>query len=254
MPTVLVTGAAGGIGKAICEVFLEEGYRVIGVDCRKTAKLPYEILQFDVCRLSHPDAVCESFYRRVEEFAEGHLDALVNNAAIQIVKPIQEIIAEDWDTTLATNLLAPFWLIQRFLPMLRAAKGSVVNISSIHARVTKPEFTAYATSKGALLTLTHSLAIELAPDIRVNAVLPAATDTPMLRSGFKDNADGLQVLADYHPLGRVAQPEEIAQVALFLASPQASFITGAMVNVDGGIGACLHDPGNNQFTHNRRLQ
>lgn len=246
MPTVLVTGAAGGIGKAICEVFLEQGYKVIGVDCRKTAKLPYEILQFDVSRLSHADAACESFCRRVEEFADGHLDVLINNAAVQIVKPVQEITAADWNVTLETNLLAPFWLVQRFLPMLRATKGSIVNIASIHATVTKPEFTLYATSKGALVALTRSLAIELAPDVRVNAVLPAATDTPMLRAGFKDNADGLQVLGDYHPLGRIAQPEEIAQVALFLASPQASFVTGAMVNVDGGISGCLHDPGNHQ--------
>ena len=244
MPTVLVTGAAGGIGKAICQVFLEKGYKVIGVDCRKTAKLPYEVLHFDVSRLSHADATCESFCRRVEEFAGGHLDTLINNAAVQIVKPIQRITAADWDVTLATNLLAPFWLIQRFLPMLRAAKGNVVNIASIHATVTKPEFALYATSKGALITLTRSLAIELAPDVRVNAVVPAATDTQMLRDGFGDNVDGLQVLGDYHPLGRIAQPEEIAQVALFLAAPQASFVTGAMVNVDGGIGVCLHDPGN----------
>jgi NAD(P)-dependent dehydrogenase (short-subunit alcohol dehydrogenase family) len=119
-----------------------------------------------------------------------------------------------------------------------------VNIASIHATVTKPEFALYATSKGALIALTRSLAIELAPDVRVNAVIPAATDTPMLRDGFGDNVDGLPVLGDYHPLGRIAQPEEVAQVALFLAAPQASFVTGAMVNVDGGIGVCLHDPGN----------
>jgi len=242
MPTVLVTGAAGGIGKASCQVFLEKGYRVIGVDCRKTAKLPYDVLHFDVSRLSHTDATCESFYRRVEEFTEGHLDALVNNAAVQIVKPIQELSTEDWDVTLATNLLAPFWLVQRFLPILRAAKGSVVNIASIHATVTKSEFTVYATSKGALVALTRSLAIELAPDIRVNAVLPAATDTTMLRAGFGENLEGLKTLDSYHPLARISQPEEIAQVALFLASPRASFMTGAAVNVDGGISACLHDP------------
>ena len=242
MPTVLVTGSAGGIGKAICQVFLEKGYRVIGVDCRKTAKLPYEVLHFDISCLSHTDATCESFCRRVEEFTEGHLDVLVNNAAVQIVKPIQDISAEDWDVTLATNLLAPFWLVRRFLPMLRVAKGNVVNIASIHATVTKPEFIMYATSKGALVALTRSLAIELAPDIRVNAVLPAATDTSMLRAGFEDNLDGLKTLGKYHPLARISQPEEIAQLSLFLASPQASFMTGAAVNVDGGISACLHDP------------
>jgi NAD(P)-dependent dehydrogenase (short-subunit alcohol dehydrogenase family) len=102
----------------------------------------------------------------------------------------------------------------------------------------------YATSKAALVTLTRSLAVELAPEVRVNAVNPAATDTSMLRAGFKDNSTGLQILGDYHPLKRIAQPEEIAKVSLFLASPQASFMTGAIVNVDGGISGCLHDPDN----------
>ncbi len=144
--------------------------------------------------------------------------------------------------TLNTNLLAPFWLIKRSLPMLRAAKGSIVNITSIHAALTKREFTVYATSKGAMVSLTRALAIELAPDVRVNAVIPAATDTPMLRDGFRDNLKGLRELGDYHPLGRIAQPEEIAQVVFYLAGPHASFITGTAINVDGGIGASLHDP------------
>lgn len=242
MPTVLVTGAAGGIGKSICEVFLEAGYQVIGVDCRKTAKLPYEMLHFDIKRLVCSDASCESFYQRVEELTEGHLDVLVNNAAVQIIKPIEAVTAEDWDKTLNTNLLAAFWLIQHFLSPLRTAKGSVVNIASIHATVTKPEFSMYSTSKAALVSLTRALAIELAPAVRVNAVLPAATDTAMLRAGFKDNPQGLQVLGGYHPLGRIAQPREVAQVVLFLAGQQASFMTGSTVVVDGGIGACLHDP------------
>jgi len=243
MPTVLVTGAAGGIGKSICEVFLETGYRVIGVDRCETAKLPYEMLCFDISRLACADASCESFYQRVEELVEGRLDVLVNNAAVQIIKSIEAITANDWDKTLNTNLLAAFWLIQHFLPLLREAKGSVVNIASVHATVTKPEFIAYATSKGALVSLTRALAVELAPDVRVNAVLPAATDTAMLRAGFEDNPQGLQTLGNYHPLGHIAHPREVAQVVLFLASAKASFVTGSAVSVDGGIGACLHDPG-----------
>lgn len=242
MSTVLVTGAARGIGKSICEVFSEAGYRVIGVDRCETAGSPYEMLHFDISHLGHDDAAAEPFYRRVEELAMGHLDALVNNAAIQIVKPIETITAADWVETLETNLLAPFWLIRRFLPMLRAISGSVVNIASIHATVTKPKFAVYAASKGALVSLTRALAIELAPEVRVNAVIPAATDTPMLRAGFGENTEGLRKLGNYHPLGRIARPEEVARVVLFLASPQASFITGATVNVDGGIGVCLHDP------------
>lgn len=86
------------------------------------------------------------------------------------------------------------------------------------------------------------MAIDLAPEIRVNAVLPAATDTLMLRTGFGDNVNKLKELGDYHPMGRIAQDEEVAQIALFLASPRASFMTGAVVNIDGGISACLQDP------------
>ena len=170
------------------------------------------------------------------------MDSLVNNAAIQIVKPIEAINPEDWKETLDTNLLAPFWLTQHFLPLLRAAKGCVVNIASIHAMVTKSEFTVYSTSKGALVSLTRTLAIELAPDVRVNAVIPAATDTPMLRAGFGENLEGLERLGSYHPLKHIAEPEEVAQIVLFLSGSQASFMTGSAVNVDGGIGACLHDP------------
>ena len=241
-PTALVTGAYGGIGKSICEVFFEAGYRVIGVDRQEAGELPYEVLRFDISGLGSDDAVCQSFYRGVEELCEGRLDALINNAAIQIVKPIEAITVSDWAETLDTNLLAPFWLIQRFLPLLRAAAGCVVNIASIHAMVTKSDFTVYATSKGALVSLTRALAIELAPGVRVNAIIPAATDTPMLRAGFGDNLDGLRQLGQYHPLRRIAQPQEVAKVALFLADPQNSFMTGTAVNVDGGIGACLHDP------------
>jgi len=241
-PTALVTGAYGGIGKSICEAFFEAGYRVIGVDRKDTGELPYEVLRFDISRLGSDDAARQSFYARVEELCQGRLDALVNNAAIQIVKPIEGITPSDWTETLDTNLLAPFWLIQRFLPLLRAAKGCAVNIASIHAIVTKSDFAVYATSKGALVSLTRALAIELAPDVRVNAIIPAATDTPMLRAGFGDNLEGLEKLGEYHPLRRIARPEEVAKVAMFLADPQNSFMTGTAVNVDGGIGACLHDP------------
>ncbi len=242
MRTALVTGAAGGIGKATCDVFFQAGYRVIGVDRNGIKDAPYEVLNYDIGRLSHADAARDEFYRRVEELCEGSMSALVNNAAIQIVKPIEAIDSADWAETLDTNLLAAFWLTQHFLPLLRVDKGCVVNIASIHAMVTKAEFTVYSTSKGALVSLTRAMAIELAPDVRVNAVIPAATDTPMLRAGFGENIEGLQQLGDYHPLKHIADPEEVAQIILFLAGPQSSFMTGAAVNVDGGIGACLHDP------------
>jgi NAD(P)-dependent dehydrogenase (short-subunit alcohol dehydrogenase family) len=243
-PNVLVTGAAGGIGEAICEVFSQAGYRVIGVDRLAVEAKPYEMLRFDIGKLGDKDDdSVEAFYAQIEECVGGEMNALINNAAIQIIRPVENVTVSDWEKTLNTNLLASFWLTQRFLPLLRAARGSVVNIASIHATLTKPGFSMYATSKGALVSLTKALALELAPVIRVNAIIPAATDTPMLRSGFKENPEGFQRLAKYHPMERIARPQEVAQLALYLAGQQAGFITGSAMSIDGGIGACLHDPG-----------
>jgi NAD(P)-dependent dehydrogenase (short-subunit alcohol dehydrogenase family) len=128
------------------------------------------------------------------------------------------------------------------LPQLRTVRGCVINIASIHTSLTKREFTLYASSKGAMDAMTRSLALELAPDVRVNSVVPAATDTQMLRDGFNQNMEGMKGLGSCHPIGRIAKAEEVAQAVLFLASEKASFITGESLRVDGGIGACLHDP------------
>jgi NAD(P)-dependent dehydrogenase (short-subunit alcohol dehydrogenase family) len=243
MKTVLVTGSACGIGKAICKIFLREGYKVIGVDLIRVKIPAYDFIQYDISELCNKNSANDDFYHKIEALIGRKLDVLVNNAALQIVKPAEKLTIEDWQQTLNTNLLAPFLLVRRFLPMLRKAKGSVVNIASIHAQLTKTNFAAYSTSKGALVSLTRALALDLAPEVRINAVLPAATDTPMLRDGFKNNKKGLKVLGAYHPLKRIAKPEEVAEVVLFLAGQKASFITGTAVNVDGGIGMCLHDPG-----------
>jgi NAD(P)-dependent dehydrogenase (short-subunit alcohol dehydrogenase family) len=118
----------------------------------------------------------------------------------------------------------------------------VVNIASVHAQLTKPGFAAYATSKSALVGLTRSLAVDLEGVVRVNCISPGATGTPMLVAGFEGREEALSQLGQCHPLGRIAAPEEVARVAVFLASDDASFIDGAVLDVDGGIGARLHDP------------
>jgi NAD(P)-dependent dehydrogenase (short-subunit alcohol dehydrogenase family) len=138
--------------------------------------------------------------------------------------------------------VAPLHLAQALLSDLEAAVGSVVNIASIHAVATKPGFVCYATSKAALVGLTRAMAVDLGPRIRVNALLPAAVDTPMLRESFSGSETALGELGRMHPAGRIARPEEVARAAVFLASDQASFMTGAAVHVDGGIAGRLHDP------------
>lgn len=240
--TVLITGACGGIGRALCDVFAEEGYSVIGVDCRTDNTFNHFLLDFDITRLCKHSEDANLFLDLVDRRTGGKLDVLINNAAVQVVKPFTQLTVADWDSSINTNLMAPFWLIRLFYPYLKAARGNIINIASIHANLTKKNFTAYATSKGALVTMTKALALELAPDVRVNAILPAATDTSMLRDGFSDSPESLTELERYHPLGRLAAPQEIGRTALFLAGRDAGFITGAAITVDGGIGACLHDP------------
>lgn len=241
MPHALVTGALGGVGVALRRVLESKGYTVIGIDRGEGDPGEAGHVALDLRRLAGGASLPE--IESIRPGLNGRLDLLVNNAAHQVVRPLEELTAEDWDATLQTNLLAPFWLTRAFLPELEAASGSVVNIASIHARATKPGFVAYATSKGALVTMTQAMAVELGPrGVRVNAILPAAIDTPMLRAGFEGDPEGFADLAAAHPAGRIAAPEEVAAVAAFLGSNEAPFVTGSTIEIDGGIGARLHDP------------
>jgi glucose 1-dehydrogenase len=244
---LLITGAAGGIGRATVDVFAEHGWKVIGVD--RTPK--YEgfpesgiYIQADI---SLPEKL-EEIYQNVSAFTDT-LDAVVHNAAIQIAKPLVETTAEEWDTVMASNLRSVFLGAKLAYPLLKAREGgAIVNVSSVHAVATSANIAAYATSKGGLLALTRAMAIEFAPDeIRVNAILPGAVDTPMLRAGLGRGhvgdgnvLDRLENLARKTVIGRVGQPEEIARSIYFLAdNTQSSFMTGQALVVDGGATARL---------------
>jgi NAD(P)-dependent dehydrogenase (short-subunit alcohol dehydrogenase family) len=197
----------------------------------------------DLIEIVNDEGACDRVLGQIREhLPEGRLAALVNNAAIQIVLPTEELSIEDWRQTLDVNLVAPFVLSQQLLPELEAASGSVVNIASVHSTATKPGFVSYATSKAALSGMTRALAVDLGGRVRFNAIVPAATSTPMLRQGFAGNEAAMAELGAMHPLGRIAEPQEVAAAAVFLASKAASFVTGVSLNVDGGILARLHDP------------
>lgn len=242
-PTAVITGALGGIGVALVRVFREAGYRVVACDRRPDDQGNEAYLQFDIARL----AVDEGYRRETLAGLKGligsrGLKVLINNAAIQLLNRTDDVKVEELHETFDTNLIGPFLLVQGLLSEMEKARGSVVNVSSVHATATKPGFIAYATSKTALVGLTRSLAVDLGPRLRVNCILPAATDTPMLRAGFEGNPAGFAELGAMHPIGRIATPEEVAHVAVFLASDAAAVITGAAVAIDGGIGGRLHDP------------
>lgn len=242
LATAVITGAAGGIGRALVDAFAAAGYRTIGLD-KRPGPDSGGIVVADL------EELCESDdYRRVvvgelqSNLAGGALQVLINAAAVQRLGGVEEISVAHWRETLNVNLVAPFLLAQALLPELERARGSVLNIASVHSFATKPGFVCYATSKAALVGLTRSMAIDLGPRVRVNAICPAAVDTPMLFESFNRDQSKVDELMKTHPAGRIAQPDEVAQMALYLSSPHAAFATGAAFMLDGGIVGRLHDP------------
>ena len=245
--TVLITGAAGGIGRATVVLFAQMGWRVIGVDRTPFGEDfpdPGLFIQSDV---SNPQKM-EGLFSEVSRLTAG-LNALVSNAAVQIAKPLVETSVEEWDLVIANNLRPAFLLAKLAFPLLKAAGGgAIINVSSVHAVQTSANIAAYAASKGGLLALTRAMAIEFAKDnIRVNAILPGAIDTPMLRAGLgRGHVQGEDIYARLDNLarktvnGRVGKPEEIAHAIYFLADEtQSSFMTGQAMIVDGGATARL---------------
>lgn len=242
---VIITGACGGIGGELVRAYRAEGFRVIAVDLKDVSIFPpdVEYLSFDISQIVEDQRARAHFESSIKvSIGDDRLCALINNAAVQIVKRIEDIQSEDWNLTLNTNLLAPFFISQMFLGKLESGDGSIVNISSVHARQTKKNFTVYATSKAGLSSLTRLMAIELGNRIRVNAIEPGAISTQMLEDSFRNQPEKRIRLDEIHPMGRIGEPSEVAQLALFLTSPKAKFINGATIAIDGGIRNQLHDP------------
>ncbi len=245
--SVLITGAAGGIGRATVKLFAGHGWQVGGVD-RAPFDEPFPengvYIQADISE----ESALEAIFEEARAFTSA-LHALVNNAAVQIAKPIMETSVAEWDAVMASNLRSVFLGVKLAYPLLKAAEaGAIVNVSSVHAVATSANIATYAASKGGLLALTRAMAIEFAPDdIRVNAILPGAVDTPMLHAGLSRGhlGDGnllqrLENLADKTVIGRVGTPTEIAHAIYFLAdSTRSSFMTGQAMIVDGGATARL---------------
>jgi glucose 1-dehydrogenase len=245
--TMLITGAAGGIGRATVKLFYEKGWLVIGVDRAAFGEGFPENGLFIQADISEP-AQLESIFEQARKFTDT-IDALINNAAFQIAKPLLETSVEEWDAVMASNLRSVFLSAKLAYPLLKArGGGAIVNVSSVHAVATSKDISAYAASKGGLLALTRAMAIEFAADhVRVNAILPGAVDTPMLRAGLsRDHAGSgtieqrLENLARNTVSGKVGKPAEIAHAIYFLADEeQSSFMTGQALIVDGGATARL---------------
>jgi len=239
---VVITGVSGGIGSACAATFAAEGWTVIGFDrAQPTASFTGTYIE---CDINNPDMVLEACNTVVEL---GPLNALVNNAAVQVNQPLSQTSDEEWDLVMGTNVRGAFQCMRNLMPALEAARGAIVNVSSVHAVATSQNVSAYAASKGALVALTRAAAVELAHHgIRCNALLPGAVDTDMLRDGLsrRPHPDGpagnLNELRSRTPLLSIAAPSEIAQSVLFLADGHRSaYITGQSIIADGGATARL---------------
>ena len=238
--TAVVTGGGQGIGRAIAEALLNAGARVWlaecdaeagGETCADLAHLgPIEFVLTDV---SDTNAV-EALRQRVA--VVGGLDLLVNNAAVMVRKPIEELSLKEWQRVLDVNLTGPFLCSRAFAPLLRTRCGSIVNIASTRAMMSEPNTESYAASKGGLVALTHSLALSLGPEVRVNCISPGWIDvTPLAKRSHRQTAHLSRRDHAQHPTGRVGRPEDITAMVLYLASDRAGFITGENIVIDGGM-------------------
>lgn len=240
---MLVTGGTRGIGRATVEAFLAAGAQV-AVNGRSEESTHNAVARLGPKAIpapgdiAKPDA-CRAMVSHAARQMDG-LDVLVNCAGVAHGGPVDEVTEAVWDATLDANLKGTFFCTQAALLFLRMSKGNVVNLASDAGLIGEVGLAVYCASKGGVVNLTRALALELAPDIRVNCVCPGYVDTDMVRQGIEASADPVAArlaLAASSPLNRIATPHEIAASTLYLASDAARFVTGAALQIDGGTTA-----------------
>ena len=244
---IMVTGSNGSIGSDICEVLLTNGYKVFGIDLHEKSNnkdinhyMPMDLNAF----------VSNSNYRSKKIFEINNiknirsLHCLINLAGIQHLrtnsfeKEISHLVE-----SLNVNCISPFILTEALKNTISENAGCIINIGSIHSKLTKKNFLHYSTSKGALNSLTKAISIEYGKNIKVIGINPAAIETKMLIDGF-ESEENLKELSDYHPTKRISSKDEISQLILYLIEKSTQFLNGSIIDMSGGISHCLNDPDN----------
>ncbi len=245
----VITGASDGIGLGIAKAFAQNGADVLLIarDMEKLDKASAELTSYGVniktisVDLSNISAIEKVSIQILSEWNE--IDILVNNVGIARFTPFSEVTESEFDLHLNLNVKAPYLLTQRLLPALEKAKGSIINISSYFAQRMLPgrPSTAYSLTKGAINSFTKALAYELGPKgIRVNAIAPGTVNTPLVQSNInrlseEERAKFQESIKTIYPLGRIGEPDDIGGIAVYLASNEARWVTGSIINIDGGL-------------------
>jgi len=247
--TVLVTGAAAGIGAGIAERFSEAGYSVAAFDIdgagairmaeRLRTNAPAVAIQGDVSIEENARGAVAKTIREL-----GSLDVLVNNAGIEVSGSVSDLAPSAWDRQIAVNLRGAYLMSKYAIEQMRGRGGAIIHISSVHAFVSWQGIAAYDATKAGLLGLTRAMALDHGPEkIRVNSICPGYIDTPLMEkwlASVPDREETMRQVLSYHPLGRIGTPRDVAEAALFLASDAASFVSGAFLVVDGAMSVAGH--------------
>lgn len=237
----LVTGAGSGIGRATARKLASQGYAVVcvalhGEPARETAAKLADAIAM-ACDVAVEADVIACVADVVKHY--GRLDVLINNAGISSVASAEQEPAKNFDKVMAVNARGTFLVSKYAMPHLRSSRGCIVNVASITAMVGRPSAVAYCAAKSAVLGLTRAMAVDhLSDGIRVNAVCPAGVDTPLIGRLLAQAEDPAELRKQFNarlPMGRMASPEEIATAIAYLASEEASFITGTGLVIDGGV-------------------
>jgi len=237
----IVTGGGQGIGKAIVKRLLEDGLRLVIAEAdaeagRETLEEYHHLGESVFMHADISDDATVKAVVRETVVSFRRVDVLINNAGIFINKPLAKVSLAEWNRVLAINLTGTFLCSKYAAPHLAKSKGSIINIASTRALMSEPGTEAYSASKGGVVALTHSLALSLGPDIRVNCISPGWIEVGGWKKRRTRQAARLSEMDHrQHPAGRVGGPEDIASLAAYLISPEAGFITGANFIVDGGM-------------------
>jgi len=240
----VITGTSGALGTAIAKRFKQSGYTVCGLDITKKNNAHIDLfIEVDLNRFVTHEQTTSEVIAKIKNWAgTDTIRTIVNNAAYQYVSKSHPIAVNEILKSYNINVVAPYLLISNLADQITKSIGCVVNVGSIHTRLTKPGFFAYSTTKAALSALTRGLAIDYEERFRIICIEPASIATPMLLDGFKNNPEKLDELESYHPQKRIGSPMEVAEMIYLINSSKIRFLHGSCIDMSGGIGNRLHDP------------